>query len=183
MPNDIEGQIVAPIRFAAFDIESTGLDASYGRMLCACAKFCDEKHVRTVRAPRLRHEKAALEEIQQWFNQLDVVVTWYGKMFDIKFVNSRLLHHGMHPLPKVIHKDLCFESKSKLKFRGNRLDGVSKDLRSRVSKFDVPAFRWVEAADGNAAALDDIVKHCQLDVLLTEEMLEKMKPLILNFTR
>ena len=43
------------MRFAAMDIETTGLEASYGRLLCCCFKFTDEDKVRTVRAARYRN--------------------------------------------------------------------------------------------------------------------------------
>lgn len=183
MKNNAKRAEILPIRFMAFDIETSSLDASYGRVLCACAKFGDRKQPDEVRAPKLKDEFAALEVIHRWFSACDIVVTWYGKMFDIPFVNSRRLHYGLAPLPQVIHKDLCFTSKSKLKFRGNRLDGVSKDLRAKYAKHDLTAATWVAAVDGDAKSLDDIVKHCRFDVLLTEEMLGIMKPLILNFTR
>lgn len=173
----------AALRFGCFDIEATSLDASYGRLVCACIKFGDEDGVRTVTVPKFANEKVALVKITEWIHETDILVTWYGKMFDIPFLNSRLMHHGMLPLPRKMHKDLCFESKSKFRFRGNRLDNISKDLKTKLAKFDVPASQWILAAEGHKGAIADIVKHCQLDVLLTEEVLGRMKPLILNITR
>lgn len=151
--------------------------------MCACFKFGDEKTVRTVSIKSVKEEKAALEKLRAWYTEADVIVTWYGKMFDVPFINSRLLHHRLEPLPPKMHKDLKFESSSKFRFRGNRLENVSKDLKSKYRKYDVEAAQWILAAEGDPGAIAKIVKHCQVDVKMTEEMLGLMKPLILNITR
>ena len=47
----------------------------------------------------------------------------------------------------------------------------------------VPAEAWVRAAEGHKPSLDDIVKHCELDVLATEELFYYFKPYIVRITR
>ena len=171
------------MRFAAMDIETTGLEASYGRLLCCCFKFTDEDKVRTVRAARYRNEKKALEKITELYNRLDCVLTWNGKRFDIPFLNARLMQHGLPPLDvRKMHMDLMYQAK-KLRLRGARMDGVSKDLRTKWKKHDCTAHHWVMAAEGSKPHLDDIVKHCEHDVELTEELFERLKPLIVRITR
>jgi len=171
------------MRFCSLDIECTSLDASYGRILCVCMKFFDEDKVRTYIALRCKNEKPMLREVVRAYNECDVVVTWNGKLFDIRYINARLMQHNLPPLDHgKMHKDLMWEAK-KLRLRGARLDGVSKDLRTKVAKYDVPAWRWILAAEGDKASSREIVTHCELDVLLTEEMMERLKPLIIRITR
>lgn len=174
---------MSALRTMCFDIECTSLDASYGRILCVCAKFDDEKSPRTLSAPLLKDEKALLRAFSSWWAEADIVAGWNSKLFDVAFLNARRMFHRLLPLdPSKKHIDLLFQSK-KLRFRGNRLDGVSKDLRTKCKKYDVPAYRWVEAAEGQPLAQSLIIKHCQLDVLLTEEMLLRLKPLLVHITR
>ena len=171
------------MRFAALDIETTGLEASYGRLLCACFKFTDEEKVHTIVARRYRNEAAALRKIAALYDKLDVVLTWNGKLFDVPYLNARLMHHGMLPLPaNKMHKDVMYEAR-KLRLRGSRLENVSKDFRTKTHKYDVPAWRWVLAAEGDASAHHEIATHCANDVLLTEEMFNRLKPLIVRITR
>ena len=129
----------------------------------------------------LANEKIALEKIGQIWDQADVVVSWNGLMYDVPFLNARRMRHGLEPLPKKLHIDLLWHHK-KLRTLGHRLDGASVDLCCKTKKFNVPAEFWQYAADNRhpqaKQALDDIVKHCEFDVLLTEEMLGKLKPLI-----
>lgn len=172
-----------PLRFAAFDIETTALEGSFGRLVCACFKFNDEDKPRTVSVRKYRNEPNALTLIKSWYNEADVIYGWNSKLFDVPFVNARLMHHGHMPLtPSKMHKDLMYEAK-KMRLRGARLENVSKDLRTEVHKYDVPAWRWTLAAEGDVASIAEIVKHCEMDVLLTEEMFSRLRPLIINLTR
>jgi uncharacterized protein YprB with RNaseH-like and TPR domain len=170
------------MRFATFDIESTALEASFGRLLCACFKFLDEDKPRCVQAHRYRNEKAALEKLVTYYDAADVVITWYGSGFDIPFINARLMHHGLLPLRPKMHKDIMYEAR-KLRLRGSRLENVSKDFKTKTKKYDVPAWQWTLAAEGDRKAHDEILKHCIEDVLLTEEMFHRLKPLIIKITK
>ena len=176
-------------RFAAFDIETTSLDATYGRVLCACFKFSDEDKVHTFRANRYQDEPRLLEQIHKMYESVDVVTTWNGKRFDIPFVNARLMirrdEHKIAPAilkPGIKHLDLMYQC-AKLRTRGNRMDGAAKDLKLIAQKHDVAGEFWVRAAGGDKAALDEIVKHCEIDVRITEELMGEYRPYIINITR
>lgn len=168
-------------RIATFDIEATSLEASYGRVICCGFKFLDEDNPRMVVAKGLHGEAAALTAIGQLWDKADMVVSWNGLMYDVPFLNARRMRYGMAPLGKKLHTDLMWHHK-KLRTRGHRLEGASIDLGCKSKKFNVPAEYWQYACDNKhplaAKALADIVKHCEYDVVLTEEMFGKLKPLI-----
>lgn len=171
------------LKIAAFDIEATSLNASYGRVLCACFKFADEKKVRSIVAFRKADEKKALQEISEYLDEVDVLVSWYGKQYDIPFVDARCLRHKLPPTTKRMHIDLCLIHKYRCRTRGHHLDGVAKDLEFKNQKFEVVAEDWQAATDGDRPAFDRIHKHCVKDVLITEEALDRMKGLLVNITR
>jgi uncharacterized protein YprB with RNaseH-like and TPR domain len=152
-------------------------------MVCASIKFHDEDKVRTVYCRWYRQEKKMLEKIQKWWDKLDVVVTVNGKMFDLPFVNARMMHHGLLPLhPEKMHVDLRWQGK-KLRFRGASLDGMAKDLRLINQKYDLPAWRWVLAAEGDMDSIKEIIKHCERDVRMTEELFNRLKPVLVRITK
>lgn len=171
------------LRVAAFDIETTALDGTYGRLLCACFQFGDESKPRTIRCHSLAEERRALRELARNFNDVDILLTWNGIMFDIPLINARLLRHRMPPLPQVFHVDLMWQHK-KLRTRGHRLEGAIKDLNIATKKFDVTGERWQQAADTghphSKLAFESIVRHCQHDVRATLEVGERLKPLLRN---
>jgi uncharacterized protein YprB with RNaseH-like and TPR domain len=171
------------LRCAAFDIETTSLNGTYGRLLCACFKFSDDDEVITVRSRWMQDEPEALRKTKTLWDCADIVATWNGKRFDVPFINARLMHYGMEPLThQKMHMDLMYQQR-KLRFCGARLDNASKDLQANYAKYQVPGFRWPWAAQGDEEALNEIVHHCELDVLLTEEMFTKLRPLILRITK
>lgn len=171
------------MRFAMMDIEATGLEASYGRLLCCCFKFTDEDKVRTARARFCRNEPAALKEITRLFDEADVIVGWNSKLYDVPYINARLMQHNLPPLKhQKMHLDIMYQAR-KMRLRGSRMDYVSKDLKTKVVKHDVPAWQWVLAAEGNQKAGDEIAYHCHQDVLLTEELFHRLKPFIIRITK
>lgn len=170
------------LRFAAFDIECTQLEASFGRLVCMCAKFLDEKKIRTVYTRWYRNEKRMLEEMAKWWEEMDVVITVNGKLFDMPFVNARRMHHGMLPLVPKMHVDLRWVA-TKLRFRGASLDGMAKDLRLKNQKHECAAWQWVLAAEGDMPCIKDIIKHCEQDVRMTEELFNRLRPLIIRITK
>lgn len=171
------------MRFAAFDIETTSLEGSYGRLLCACFKFFDEDEVRTIVAPKLKDEAKALREIAKTVEEAHVLVGWNSKHFDWRFLEQRAIVLGTPSLPAKLHLDLIHHHRHYFRSRGHSLDGVAKDLKLSAQKYDVPASAWLAAADGDRNALDEIVKHCEQDVIITEEAHWKLAPYIRNISR
>lgn len=178
-----EGKVVVGDRIAAFDIETTSLNATYGRLLCACFKFNDHPEVITVEARRMADERRAIKQIRELWDMADIVATWNGKRFDLPFINALLMYYNLKPLThQRMHKDLLYEQR-KLRFCGARLDNASQDLRVEYSKFHCPSRAWPKAADGDEVAFNQIAYHCKLDVLLTEAMYMRLKPMFLRITK
>lgn len=169
-------------RFAAVDIETTALDASYGRLICICIKHETEDKVRTKYIRWSKDELSLLKWMQKQYEDIDVLITWNGKRFDIPFINARLMRHGLSPLEPKKHMDLMYQA-MKLRTRGARLDGFAKDMGLEYQKIDVPASDWVLAAEGNANAVKRIVEHCERDVHMTQEAAVKCRPMIVRITR
>lgn len=170
------------IRVASFDIECTSLDASYGRLVCACIKYHDEDEVRTKSIRSVKQEPALLRWIEKNTADVDVYATWNGKLFDMFYVDGRRMHHGMERVPLKKHVDLLYQAR-RLRLRGSRLDGVAKDLGFEHQKIDVPAWRWVLAAEGCKESIGLIVEHCEQDVLMTEEAFGRFKHSLQRFTK
>ena len=176
-----------------WDIESTHLSANFGYILCIGWKRLDASRIYI---PALRDfngvcktchqvnnpidDKKLLEHIYPILSQADAWITWFGKGFDQKFVNTRLMHHGMDPLPPVPHIDGWRTAKSKLRLTSNRLATVQQFLNLPVSKTPVTGRHWNLASGGDPKAADYIIEHCRKDVKVLEQAYEKMLPLIVD---
>jgi len=168
------------MRLAVFDIETTALEGSYGRMLCACLKFLDEKTIRVVEARTANNERKALQQLEKHLSDAHVIITWNGRQFDWRFMNQRRMVHNLKPLPKMMHIDWLHVQKHHCRSRGHRQMFVAQDLGCKVNKFEPGAAAWVAAETGNAKAFNDIVRHCRQDVLQLEELHWKLIGLLVR---
>jgi len=106
-------------RVLLFDIESTDLEASFGHCICIGYKYLGEPrtHVMSIydfpevtdpnKEPDLYLMKAFHKLIT---DEADIIISYYGKGFDIKFLNTRMLLAGLPPMPPFgqSHIDLYF---------------------------------------------------------------------------
>ena len=84
------------MRKAFFDIECNHLNADWGLLICACIKWSDKKTIETFRITD--HKQASLNDdrgiakaIRDSLEDADTIVTWYGKKFDVPYLQSCLL--------------------------------------------------------------------------------------------
>lgn len=171
------------MRVCIYDIEATSLNGSFGRLLCVGTKFIDEPDVKIIESPRLKDEKKALIALENTFNNANIIAGWNSKDYDFRFIQQRRAVLGLPPARRPMHIDLMWIHKYHLRSAGHSLKRAGEDLGCKVSKYDVPVQRWTEAAEGEAKAFNEIVKHCKEDVKLTEEVYWKLLPFIQSVSR
>lgn len=105
----------------------------------------------------------------------DAIIAHNGDKFDLKFLNTRALYHRFDPLPPIITIDTLKLAKSKFNFNSNRLDylghflGVGEKIKTDTSL-------WTKALQGDAKAINDMVKYNRQDVRLLEAVYLKLAP-------
>lgn len=105
----------------------------------------------------------------------DAVIAHFGDKFDIKFFNTRALHHGLGPLPPLIQIDTYKMAKNKFLFNSNRLDYLGKFL-GVGAKIHTSQELWLRALNGSVGAVEDMVEYNEHDVVLLEEVYKKLAP-------
>ena len=171
------------MRFAAMDIEATRLDATLGRLLCCCFKFFDEDKVRTIIVRKLANEKKAVQKILDTLKEVDILVTWNGKHYDVPFLNACCLAYRLEPVPSKLHLDLLPHHRYYFRTLGHSLDASSAHAQLLNRKYHTPMNLWRSAAEGDKESIAEVIKHCEQDVRVTEEMCRIMAPYIRNITR
>lgn len=176
-----------PLNIAAMDIETSRLDGDWGHLLCACFKFSKSRFVDSIVVDKLEDEKFCLGEFVKIWNEIDIVYGWNSIMFDKRFINSRLLYHGMPILSSKMHIDYYWLHKHHSRTGSHSLHNVSISLGTKTRKFHVEPSEWAVAQDPShprhQEAIDKIVKHCKYDVLLTEEVATKLRSLVSNIQK
>lgn len=170
------------ITCAAFDLETTHLNADFGVLLCAVVKPSGgepivfradklNKRWRTNRSDDSAIIKATVEELSKW----DIWIAHNGAKFDVPWLRTRLAKHGLPPLPSKKLLDPVQLARNKLKMSYNSLDKLATFLGVN-SKTEVEPDHWLRASlDGDKEAMDYVVQHCVEDVLTLEKIVGVLK--------
>lgn len=171
------------IKMAVWDIETTGLNADYGYVLCVCLLDIQTKKMYTIRIDDPRNpdkgsDKWVIKEAVRIMNTFDLLVGWYSSRFDHPFMNTRALLHGLNPPQKNFRRDLWMTSRCYLKLRSNRLATVGGFLFGKTKKNAITPAYWNGAIRGEKKSLDYVVRHCELDLEETLRVYKKMLPFL-----
>lgn len=93
------------MRVTFFDIEATDLGGHFGRLLCCSFVDLETGKVETFRRDRKRWKGKSLTvdkklavAIRDKLEAADIVVSWNGILYDLPFVNSRLVAARERPI-------------------------------------------------------------------------------------
>lgn len=168
------------------DIEASNLNANFGYMLCGAWKSQQEKKVNCISIADFplfekdpTNDKKLVEAYANEISKADIFVGWYSTRYDIPFINSRLIFHGLKPLPPIPHVDGWRIAKYQLKLNSNRLASAASFLGAeQKTPLDGPT--WIKAQAGHKSSISYVVKHCKQDIVVLEQVYEKIKMLAKN---
>jgi len=108
----------------------------------------------------------------------DRVVGHYSTYFDIPFLRSRAIIHGLD-FPKhgeLYHTDVWRMAKTKLCLHSNRQDVVAESLQGKTIKTRISHPAWRQAMMGNEVAVAEVVDHCEKDVIDLKKNYDALLP-------
>jgi uncharacterized protein YprB with RNaseH-like and TPR domain len=169
-----------------FDIEVGGsLHADRGLMLAWCIKYKDDENIRSdiINKKELfdyTFDKRIVTSAVKELENIDVLVTYYGKGFDLPYLRSKALFYGID-FPNygtMFHWDLYYHCKRHFKLGRYSLDNITNYL-GISGKTHLDWGMWQLAQYGEPKALEEVLYHCEQDV----EILEKLHERIGNFSK
>lgn len=175
-------------RIACFDLETSGLNANGGFIICGSVADPYGK-IKTFRIDKYKgyrndtcNDLPLVTDLVDYLNGMDLWVTFYGARFDVPFLTTRVIHWNSQgariPLPaNVPHCDLWRTARNKLKLHSNRLASVTQLLgHQEKTPLDLPV--WLRAAGGHKQSLEYIVEHCERDARVLADCYVTLLPLI-----
>jgi uncharacterized protein YprB with RNaseH-like and TPR domain len=169
-------------KIVILDIETTSLEADAG-VLVGAGLMSDAGRGEYLEARRTSEEKSLLTKLSKRLESYDIIVTWNGRSFDIPFLTTRLIKHGLDPrlIIRKSHLDLADVVKSRLRLTFTYLDHVCDffeiDRMRGPMGLDVPHL-YVRALEGDRKALMSIREHCLDDLRATRQVFLKLRPLL-----
>jgi hypothetical protein len=152
-----------------------------GYIMCWAAKWLhdDSVYYASCRERGEKDEKSVLKELVKLIRKADVVVGHNGDNFDMKWIRTRMLYHGMKPLPPVKQVDTYKVAKKFFRLHSNKLAFLADYLKCSPKKqhLKFPGHElWTECTLGNPEAWDEMEEYNVQDVESLEEVYLKLIP-------
>lgn len=144
-------------------------------IICAAWKFSDESKVQSSEINSTKTDKNVCIDLRTAISKADIIVGHNSDKFDLKKLNSRLIYHGLKPLPLVPTVDTLKEVRKIAAFTSNRLDYLSKVLIGK-GKIKTEYNLWLDVIKGDKKALKKMVVYCKVDVERLEGIYNILRP-------
>jgi uncharacterized protein YprB with RNaseH-like and TPR domain len=145
-------------------------------IICICYKWAHESKVHSLTWNK-GDDKQMLVDFMKIMNAADEIIGHNSDKFDVKWVKTRALIHGIEHLPTYQTVDTLKLAKGNYLFNSNKLDYIGQVL-GVGKKMDAGGFKTWKSIfiDHDAKALDKMVKYCKIDVIRLQQIYDKMNP-------
>ncbi len=145
-------------------------------VICACVKREGSSKVISFRWDRNQSDKQLLIDLMDEIKDADEVIGHYGVGFDFPWLRTRILFHGLNPMPLFKFVDTKAWASKHFFFNCNKLDYIAKFLGS-TGKIKTEYSWWVNILMKNCQeTLAKMVFYCKKDVLELEFVWKKLLP-------
>jgi uncharacterized protein YprB with RNaseH-like and TPR domain len=125
------------------------------------------------------NDKGVCEKLHEVLSSADCLVAHNGDSFDTKYVETRMLFHGLSPLPVIPSIDTYKIAKNRFKFNSNKLDYLGHYL-GLGRKIQTTKGLWLGALKGDPKAIKEMVTYNKQDVVLLKKVFQKLQPFCQN---
>lgn len=149
-----------------------------GGTLCVGAKWLGEKDTMFFSVWKDGEEGMA-RAIHGLIEEADAIITYNGDKFDLPKLNGNFIMAGLAPPPPPTSIDIL-KTVRKLGLTSNKLAYVGPFLKVG-RKIETEGFDlWTQVMNGDEAAQKRMEKYCRQDVVLTEQVYQRILPFIRN---
>ena len=142
-------------------------------IICIAYKWAGQKKVHYFKWDDKQNDKAMLTEFVKVLDSATEICGHNGDNFDLKWVRTRCLYHGISMLPDYVTQDTLKLARSKFLFNSNRLDYIADYLgygKKKPTGFKL----WTDIVrDKCPKAMKTMVNYCKHDVVLLEKIWDR----------
>lgn len=133
-------------------------------IICVSYKWAGEDQVYNLTWDSNQDDKFLLEQFIEVMNEADLLVAHNGDRFDLKWIKTRALKHGLNMLIDYPQFDTLKVAKKKFLFNSNKLDYISKFL-GYEGKIQTEPELWDRVIlEKDPEALQEMLDYCDEDV-------------------
>lgn len=139
-------------------------------IICICYKWEEEREVYSLQWDSKQNDKAMLLKFIEVANVATELVGHNGDKFDLAWVRTRCLFHGIPMFPRYTTIDTLKIARSTFKFNSNKLNYIA-DYLGFGQKIKTTFGLWKDIVlNKDKKAMDDMIKYCKKDVILLEKV-------------
>ena len=139
-------------------------------IICICYKWEDEKDTHSLQWDHKQNDKKMLEAFVKVANTADEMIGHNGDKFDLAWIRTRCLFHGIGMFPKYSTIDTLKVARSKFKFNSNKLNYIA-DFLGIGQKIKTDFSLWKNIVlEKDPKAMEAMIKYCKKDVVLLEKV-------------
>lgn len=142
-------------------------------IICACWKWEGERGVSSAIWNSQHDDAWLLKNLIHRLNQADEIVAHNGSHFDLPWIRTRALKHGIPCNWNFKVFDTLVEARRRLYLNSNSLDYISKFL-DRKGKTKTDFSWWIDVMNDKPGALDRMVRYCKRDVRELEAVFHRI---------
>lgn len=152
------------------------------KIICISYKWEHEDKVKNFVWDENQCDKQMLIDFIKIANEADELIAHNGDRFDIKKIRTRCIFHRIPMFPNYRTLDTLKKAKSGFNFNSNRLDYIARFLgvgqKVEHEGFDM----WVKCLKGDKKALSEMVRYCDGDIVVLEDVYLVLQNYIKNNT-
>lgn len=118
-----------------------------------------------------------IKKLHEVMSEADVIIGHNSDQFDKKWINTRILFHGMSPLPPIASIDTFKISKKVFLMNSNKLAYIAKLLKVGAKIQTTPGL-WMRVLAGDKKAIREMVVYNKQDVVVTKAVFKKLQPYV-----
>lgn len=168
-------------KLAFLDIEATGLRADYSSVLVVSIKPYG-KDPYSILINQVGNDVGVVMQAKHELEKYLCWCTYYGKGYDIPFLNTRLLKWGKKPIDKRHHLDMYYTLKANTLVSRRSMAQMAGFLNLENQKMGVSPNVWSEVGI-NKKHLKTMRERCESDVTVLEDLYKKSRHVIRDIKR
>lgn len=152
------------------------------KIICISWGWEGEDKIHNVRWDNNMCDKEMLTIFIKELNKADEIIAHNGDRFDIKWIRTRALYHGIPMKNKYRSLDTLKKAKQNFNFPNNKLDTIARFLGVGAKVEHDGMKMWDAVQDGDSFYLDEMVKYCDGDIVVLQDVYFAMQSYITHNT-